>query len=449
MKFIIPIHVIHRTPGNTSKLLWEASDYCNSLLDEYNFPSTSLVGCWAMQDSSRVEKISSWKDIGLWLMPEVELLQEAGVEARRKGRIELWDKGLLAYPEDERDILARTALEKFKSCFGRYPEVAGSFHLSPDIINLLESYGVSLAVSFCWEQRFGGLVNVGCPLFPYYPSVGNSLCPGEKRKIVAFPYLSRDPLWGYLLDPVSFSPAVEDLYERRPSHRDPLATPSDLGYPSALFQEYMNQVNHNSYAFFSLANETQFFDMGYKQDAGILRKMYRNQIGFLSSSDARFSSLTEFSRWFHSNVDEFSYLLVFNDLLGEEGKIAWHFSRNYRILIHLTTLSIWDLRNYSQSFSYSPVYPAVLDYREGRYLLSRNNYQVKEVVKHEVFLDRGKISFHPSCVDIEMDDLRLEPVGCGLEREKEKIKIDAGLTKVEIEGKIKDGKIVGSFRIMF
>jgi hypothetical protein len=453
MRFIVPVYIIHRTPGNNSRLLWEASDFCNTLMGEYGIPSTSLVCYWAMSDEEKVSRMSRWNEVGLWVMPESELIEAAGV--KKGGKIDFWDRGLIFRSAEEQEKLAITALDKFEKCFGHAPKVAGSFHLSPRLVNLFESYGVKIVLSFCWEQRFGGLVNVGCPWFPFYPSENNSLCPGKKRDIIAFPYLSRDPVWGYLLDPVSFSPAAEDLFERRPSHRDPMATPDDMSYPNAMFESYTKQSAYNPYSLFTIANETQFFDMGYKPNAGVLRKLLRTQMAHLveksKSEDIKFSSLGWFGSWFHENVKEPDYLLVFKDLLGDEGVFVWYFNGRYRILIHLDSLSVYDFRNYAQSFQYAPVYPPILDYRETRYLRSDVKVQTHEVSGRTIKIGReGIIRFEKDCASIEFDG-SWEPIGCkivGADPDGQALKIDAGITSAFMEGaKLKNGKLEGSLKI--
>ena len=113
---------------------------------------------------------------------------------------------------EDKISIVNDVFEKFRDCFGFYPESTGSYYMDAELINYIkETYpSVKCAVATCWEEgpkayhtcnnSWYTLMDGG-PWAPWIPSKVNTHAPAaneaEDSGIVAIPHLSRDLLACY------------------------------------------------------------------------------------------------------------------------------------------------------------------------------------------------------------------------------------------------------------
>ncbi len=113
---------------------------------------------------------------------------------------------------EDKKAIVRDVFEKFRDCFGFYPQSTGSYYLDAELINFIKAEypSVKCAVATCWEEgpkAYHTCNNSwytfmdGGPWAPWIPSKANTHAPAaneaEDSGIVAIPHLSRDLLACY------------------------------------------------------------------------------------------------------------------------------------------------------------------------------------------------------------------------------------------------------------
>ena len=113
---------------------------------------------------------------------------------------------------EDKKAIVRDVFEKFRNCFGFYPQSTGSYYLDAELINFIKAEypSVKCAVATCWEEgpkAYHTCNNSwytfmdGGPWAPWIPSKANTHAPAaneaEDSGIVAIPHLSRDLLACY------------------------------------------------------------------------------------------------------------------------------------------------------------------------------------------------------------------------------------------------------------
>lgn len=176
--------------------------------EKYGFPTTVLLQYDALikeEYRALVEKYSDIVEIGLWIEIVEPLVVGSGYEWR--GRFP-WDwfndvGFTVGYTREERKVLLDTAFEEFRKHYGRYPEVAGSWHIDAFSLEYIQKkYGLK-AFCICKEQYgtdgytlWGGYYNGA-----YYPCSRNVICPASTKEnqidIPVFRMLGPDPIYQY------------------------------------------------------------------------------------------------------------------------------------------------------------------------------------------------------------------------------------------------------------
>ncbi|AIE87324.1 hypothetical protein [Fimbriimonas ginsengisoli] len=145
-------------------------------------------------------------EVGFWFEMNEMLCKAAEVEWRGRPGFE-WDHlppvaFTIGYTPEERIKLADTAMQHFKSIWGRYPSSVASWNLdSITIAHLTERYGVD-AYAVCRDQiATDGFTIWGAPIAGYYPSKTNCWSPALDRKnqidAPIFRMLGQDPVYYY------------------------------------------------------------------------------------------------------------------------------------------------------------------------------------------------------------------------------------------------------------
>ena len=181
------------------------------LYNKYGLPATYLLEYDAMvRDEYRKilkENIGISSEIGLWLEIVGELAYDAEVRWRSE-RQRNWDHYacpgfIISYSPDEKKKLIDTAMKQFKKYFGEYPKTVGSWLIdSLSMSYMSEKYEVD-AFIICREQwGMDGYTLWGGPYYgPYYPSIGNMLCPAQtqenKINTPVFRMYVNDPIYCY------------------------------------------------------------------------------------------------------------------------------------------------------------------------------------------------------------------------------------------------------------
>lgn len=176
---------------------------------QYGISSTYLLQYDAMRrdDFQKLFKDDVCAEKGVWLENCRELIEKVGLTWRgRKGYDWDWYVNvgfLVGYTPVEREKIIDEVFAYFKSLFGYFPEVAGSWLIDAYSMKYMSrKYGVK-AFCICREQwatdaytLWGGYYSGG-----YYPSENNMLCPAQslERQIgtPVFRMLGIDPIYGY------------------------------------------------------------------------------------------------------------------------------------------------------------------------------------------------------------------------------------------------------------
>lgn len=180
------------------------------LLLEHKLPATWLLQFDALVAGPFVEFLKGHMapnhEVGFWFEMNEKHCKAAGVEWRGRPGYE-WDHiphvaFTIGYTEAERIKLADTAMQTFKTVWGRYPSSVASWNLDSFTLNhLTERYGID-AYAVCRDQiATDGFTIWGAPIAGYYPSKANCWSPAlERRNQISTPIfrmLGQDPVYYY------------------------------------------------------------------------------------------------------------------------------------------------------------------------------------------------------------------------------------------------------------
>lgn len=202
------------------------------LMKEYNLRGTFLVQYDALIDPAFTDLLKELDptqfEIGVWFEIVQPMVERIGLTWR--GRFP-WDWHVhcgfsMGYTPAQREQLIDTLYEEFKSVFGYYPRVFGSWFFDSHTIRYLsDKYGVD-ALCNCKEQHgtdgytlWGGYYGQG-----YYPSRTNVFMPAQNlaEQIPAplFRMLGSDPVYQYDfgLSPESGAEAVQGVITLEPAY---------------------------------------------------------------------------------------------------------------------------------------------------------------------------------------------------------------------------------------
>ncbi len=178
--------------ANYKETLFNITKQELDLLNEFNIENTFLLQYDALTDERYVElfknEATDKTELGLWLEIVEPLTTACGLPYKSEHGWK-WDwhiiPGLpMGYIPQEREMLLREAMRKFKETFGYYPKTVGGWLIDTYSINFLSNNYDIDAFCICRDQvntdaytLIGGYFNGG-----YYPSINNMFTPAQTDK---------------------------------------------------------------------------------------------------------------------------------------------------------------------------------------------------------------------------------------------------------------------------
>lgn len=196
---------------NPEQIMFETTKAELELVKGYGLDNTFLLEYDALTDKRYIDLFKNEADetteIGLWYEMARPLVEDAGLLWRGDPDV-TWDWHIvpgfsMAYTQKERELLADTAMNKFKEIYGFYPKTVASWLIDTYTVNYIcEKYAVS-AIAICRDQTntdaytlIGGYFNQG-----YYPSKNNMFTPAQSNEYrintPVFRLLGPDPIHNY------------------------------------------------------------------------------------------------------------------------------------------------------------------------------------------------------------------------------------------------------------
>ena len=202
------------------------------LMNEYNLRGTFLIQYDALIDPAFTNLLKDLDpaqfEIGVWFEVVQPLVERIGLTWR--GRFP-WDWHVycgfpMGYTPEQREQMLDVLYEQFKSVFGYYPKVFGSWFFDSHTVRYIsDKFGVD-ALCNCKEQHgtdgytlWGGYYGQG-----YYPSRTNVFMPAqteaEQLPVPLFRMLGSDPVYQYDLgvDVENGAKAIQDVITLEPAY---------------------------------------------------------------------------------------------------------------------------------------------------------------------------------------------------------------------------------------
>lgn len=321
---------------------------------------TFLLQYDAMQRSDIRELFLRSRDenteLGVWFENCRELIESIGLEWGGRDGYD-WDwyvyPGFLeGYSPAEREMIVDAVFAKFKSIFGEYPKVAGSWLMDAHSMRYMsEKYGMK-AFCICREQHavdaytlWGGYYSGG-----FYPSRLNMLLPAQSEEyainVPVFRMLGIDPVFSYdrRSRPQCASGTVCTLEPYADSGRDPDKI-------ECLLSSYFDEPSL-SFAHLTTGQENSFgwenFCVGYMRQLQQLRKR-------VDDGSITVEKLGDTGEWFKKNFRQSppSALCATRDCLGLGIQSYWYNCKNYRANLFLENgeLRLRDVTKFDERYA--------------------------------------------------------------------------------------------------
>lgn len=350
------------------------------LCKKYGFKSTVLFQYDALIDNRYVELVNEHTELvelGLWFEVVQPLCKDSDI--KWNGRYP-WDWHndvgfLIGYMPEERKALIDTAFKKFKSIFGYFPSVVGSWHIDAFSLRYMKEKYDIIASCNCKEQcltdgytLWGGIYNGA-----YYPSKNNMLCPAQTSEtqinVPVFRMLGADPIHQYDLglgNPEKGQAVIslEPVYPESGGKKE---------WVEWYLKENFNDNNLNlSYTQFGQENSFGWDRIGTglaMQFELLNAKILNKEIELLTlgKTGKVFSEKFEFTPAQSMCID--------SDYSEKNYKTLWYYSRFFRANILYQNGYIWlrDLFVFNESFT-----EKYLDAREETHNCEYNNLPVMD-----------------------------------------------------------------------
>jgi hypothetical protein len=270
-------------------------------------------------------------EIGGWWEITEPHVRDAGMKWR--GRFP-WDWHVnvgfsIGYTQDEREKLVDVYMEKFRSIFGRYPEVVGSWFLDShslqymwDRYHIVASTNCRDAIGTDGYTSWGGYWNQA-----YYPSRVNAYMPAQNAAaqvpVPIFRMLGSDPIYQYSSGLGGNGQGVETI---EPACRGRGDNPKWVDW---YFENFVGQPCL-AYGYVQLGQENSFtwsnFGKGFELQMAVVE-------GLSKEGKIKVETLGESGRWFRRNfpLTPPTAVTVMTDHKGEGHKTVWYDSRFYRV----------------------------------------------------------------------------------------------------------------------
>lgn len=330
------------------------------LVKRYGFPNTFLLQYDALIQKEYQELFLVEKDdkmeLGLWIEIVQPLCEKVGIPWESKLGFR-WDWHvkpgfLMAYTQEQRQILLDECMRMFKVVFGSYPRVVGSWILDSFSMDYLQrKYGMD-AFCICRDQwgtdcytLWGGYFNQA-----YYPCRKNMLIPAqtlsEQISVPVFRMLGSDPIEQYDAGcDAAFNMAkaqpVCTLEPAWPSGANPVWVDwyleNNYMVPTSGFS-YTQAGQENSFGWenFGQALEMQF---------GKIKQLEKNAV-------LSVETLGETGRWFKKTYASSPAVgqVFLTDWKKETRQSVWYNSKFYRINLYCEGQNVWirDFHRFDQ-----------------------------------------------------------------------------------------------------
>ena len=278
-------------------------------------------------------------ELGVWheiVQPQVEL---CGLKWR--GRFP-WDWYThcgfsVGYTKSERERLADALYEKFKSLFGTYPRVFGSWLFDTHTVRYLsDRYGMD-ALCNCKEQYgtdgytlWGGYYGQG-----YYPSRNNVFMPAQSREeqipVPLFRMLGSDPVYqfDYRLDPNREATTKQSVISLEPAY------PFAGGNPKWI--DWFMQENYNGECLsFGYAQAGQENSFGWDAMKDGLTYQFALFERLQSEGKITVETLGETGRWYKATYSDTPASAIVAHTAYDDPKKSsvWYSTKFYRVNLY-------------------------------------------------------------------------------------------------------------------
>ncbi len=309
------------------------------LVNEFDIENTFLLQYDALCDERYVklfkEKASEKAELGLWLEIVEPLTSACGLPYKSENGWK-WDwhiiPGLpMGYLPDERELLLREAMRKFKEIFGCYPKTVGGWLIDTYSLNFLaENYEID-AFCICRDQvntdaytLIGGYFNGA-----YYPSKNNMFTPAQTAayqvNVPVFRLLGPCPMHNY--DGNKFLPDdmknFGNVYTLEPAW----GMGTDENCVDWFYKTYFNNENLG-FSAIQLGQENSFTD---EVIVPRLRMQFEKAVEYVKSGKAEFQKYSDTGKLFKSLFNETTSTAVcaFDNWNSADTQSVYYNSQNY------------------------------------------------------------------------------------------------------------------------
>ena len=364
--FITPINVVRGQEPRCYVDLLGTTIKQIELTNKYHFKTTYLLQYDAfikeeyqnlfLQENPLIE-------VGIWFELCAPLIKEVGLNWRGREGFD-WDHyldvdNLLGYEKEYRTKIIDAVFDKFKSIFGYYPKVLGTWVIDEDSLSYIVNKYHIVAYYTCREQLgtdgitlFGGYYNQG-----YYPSKNNLLCPSDVKNgipVPTFRLLGCDPIYQYdfqlsnsNLDVCTLEPAKwpigDNKYSQIGGH--------NKNWISWYFDNLFNLGFGISFNYAQVGQENSF---GYERIYEGLIEQYDQIKELLKNKKVTVVHASELGEWFRNNFDDSPTCsqIALQDYEGKDIKSIWYYNKNYRINLFAKEKNLWfrDLHIFDENF---------------------------------------------------------------------------------------------------
>ena len=319
-------------------------------LRKYGLKSTLLLQYDALINEEYRNVIKQYEDIldiGLWLEIVRPLCNKAGV--KYNGRLDWdWDHHsnaafAIGYDVEDRYKLIDVAMEDFKTYFGKYPNIVGSWTIdAKSMLYLKTKYGICGSMN-CIDQMgidgytFWGGYQAGA----YYPSVNNIFCPANdistQINVPIFRFSGVDLIHYY---------GGTHIYTLEPAA-------NDAGGDETWAKWYYEQVLANPALNFSYLQTGQENSFGWKRFGKGFEMQCQMLVEYQKAGKIKLQTMTETSREFMQKFPLTPAIskCFLEDWSEENKQSVWYMNRFYRaaLLADEDGVTIRDIFRFDQN----------------------------------------------------------------------------------------------------
>lgn len=344
------------------------------LLNHYGFEGTFLYQYDALLSPELVAPMEQCKvpvEIGVWLEIMEPLCQAAGIPWRGRPGFD-WDWHAhcgfsVGYTLEERKLLCDLIFEKFRSVFGYYPRVVGSWMIDGYTLRYLqERYGV-IGSCNCKDQwgTDGYTIWGGYYGQAYYPSIQNGFCPAQtldqQVPLPVFRMLGSDPIYQYDL-----GLEKEDTLESEESQGvvtlEPVYCEGGGGGNHQWVDWYLKENFAPDTLSFGYTQAGQENSFGWEAMEQGLKYQFSRMAQMVQQGLLEVETLAKSAIWFRNtySLTPASTITAFEDWRGKGHQTIWYCCRNYRVNFLLRNgqlyLRDWFLfdQNYPERYRDAP-----------------------------------------------------------------------------------------------